>query len=37
MTNEVPNPCEKCNNNPKNNPMASGICHCILGGNKITC
>lgn len=24
-------PCEHCSNNPKNNPHASGICHCILG------
>lgn len=22
------NPCEKCPNNPKNNPAASGICNC---------
>ena len=24
------NPCEGCSNNPKNNPYASGICHCAL-------
>lgn len=30
-------PCEYCNNNPKNNIHASGICYCILGGMKITC
>lgn len=24
------NPCEHCTNNPKNNPNASGICHCAL-------
>lgn len=23
-------PCEFCNNNPKNNPYASGICNCAL-------
>ena len=23
-------PCEHCNNNPKNNPLASGVCSCIL-------
>lgn len=23
-------PCENCPNNPKNNPNASGICHCAL-------
>ena len=22
--------CENCNNNPKNNPVATGICNCIL-------
>lgn len=22
--------CKYCNNNPKNNPSASGICHCAL-------
>ena len=22
--------CEKCSNNPKNNPHASGICNCVL-------
>ena len=22
--------CEKCNNNPKNNPNATGFCNCIL-------
>lgn len=22
--------CENCNNNPKNNPAATGICNCIL-------
>lgn len=22
--------CQKCPNNPKNNPNASGICHCTL-------
>jgi hypothetical protein len=24
------NPCDKCMNNPKNNPNASGVCHCAL-------
>ena len=28
--------CATCSNNPKNNPYASGICHCILGSPKIT-
>lgn len=23
-------PCEFCNNNPKNNPNASGVCSCAL-------
>ena len=23
-------PCRNCNNNPRNNPYASGICHCAL-------
>lgn len=23
-------PCENCMNNPKNNPNASGVCHCVL-------
>ena len=23
-------PCRNCNNNPRNNPHASGICHCAL-------
>lgn len=23
-------PCEHCNNNPKNNPLASGVCSCVL-------
>ena len=23
-------PCENCINNPKNNPNASGVCHCAL-------
>ena len=23
-------PCRNCNNNPRNNPHASGICHCVL-------
>ena len=25
---QAQNPCEKCLNNPKNNPNASGICYC---------
>ena len=24
-------PCDGCNNNPKNNPFASGVCYCTLG------
>lgn len=24
-------PCARCNNNPKNNPHASGVCNCTLG------
>lgn len=24
------NPCANCNNNPANNPLASGICNCVL-------
>ena len=28
--------CATCSNNPKNNPHASGICHCILGSPRIT-
>lgn len=24
------NPCEYCNNNPKNNKLASGVCNCVL-------
>lgn len=27
---QVPNPCDKCPNNKKNNPNASGICWCVL-------
>ena len=27
---QVPNPCDKCPNNKKNNPNASGICSCSL-------
>ena len=23
-------PCRYCNNNPRNNPFASGVCHCVL-------
>ena len=23
-------PCRFCNNNPRNNPFASGICNCVL-------
>ena len=26
----VPSPCDKCPNNKKNNPNASGICWCAL-------
>ena len=26
----VPSPCDKCPNNKKNNPNASGICSCSL-------
>ena len=22
--------CQNCNNNPHNNPFASGVCHCTL-------
>ena len=25
-----PNPCEYCPNNPKNNPLSSGFCNCVL-------
>lgn len=35
------NPCERCMNNPKNNPNASGFCNCALpymsGKQRITC
>ena len=27
---QVPSPCDKCPNNKKNNPNASGICCCSL-------
>ena len=27
---QVQNPCDKCPNNKKNNPNASGICSCFL-------
>lgn len=27
---QVPSPCDKCPNNKKNNPNASGICSCSL-------
>lgn len=27
---QSPNPCEYCPNNPKNNPLSSGYCHCTL-------
>ena len=27
---QVPSPCDKCPNNKKNNPNASGICWCAL-------
>ena len=34
-------PCEKCMNNPRNNPYASGVCNCVLpymhGKQKIKC
>ena len=31
-------PCRNCNNNPRNNPHASGICHCALPSMyEITC
>lgn len=34
-------PCEFCDNNPKNNPLASGFCSCALpalyGPFRITC
>lgn len=31
-------PCRNCNNNPRNNPHASGICHCVLPSMyEITC
>lgn len=34
------NPCDCCSNNPKNNPHASGICHCtnpsMYGPNRIS-
>ena len=31
-------PCRYCNNNPRNNPLASGICHCALPSMyQITC
>ena len=25
------NPCDGCSSNPKNDPYASGVCHCTLG------
>lgn len=28
--NAYSNPCEHCNNNPKNNKFASGVCSCVL-------
>lgn len=31
----VPSYCQGCSNHPSNG--GSGICHCILGGTKITC
>ncbi len=34
-TTAVPDYCTNCRNNPKNNPFASGICHCILGSRVI--
>ena len=27
---QVPSPCDKCPNNKKNNPSATGICSCYL-------
>ena len=31
-------PCRNCSNNPRNNPHASGICHCALPSMyEITC
>ena len=32
--NYLPSACDNCSNNPKNG--GSGICHCILGGMKVT-
>ena len=29
--NKLENPCDGCANNPKNDPYASGVCHCTLG------
>ena len=28
-------PCDSCPSNPKNNPYASGVCHCTLGLKQI--
>lgn len=28
--NDFYDPCANCNNNPKNNPNASGFCNCVL-------
>lgn len=33
--NNLPASCRNCPNHPNNG--GSGICHCILGGSKITC
>jgi hypothetical protein len=39
LVNQINNdPCEKCYNNPKNNPFASGVCLCTLGNRtKVIC
>lgn len=32
---QIPEACKNCSNHPSNG--GSGICHCTLGGMKITC
>jgi hypothetical protein len=39
LVNQIINdPCERCNGNPKNNPLADGMCVCDLPTkNKVVC
>ena len=35
VDNSIPAPCRNCSNHPSNG--GSGICHCILGLQQVTC